>query len=57
MNMSSRIMNYMENSKPLTADEAFIQFIKAQLDNVPEHEKNIRKKMIMDAALAPLSNI
>lgn len=72
--MSSRIMNYMETSKPLTADDAFIDFkiffikyfkiffidfkiffIKLQLDNIPEHEKNIRRKMIMDAISAPLS--
>lgn len=58
LNISNRIVNYMETSQQdnhqITPDNAFIQFLKVQLDNVPEHEKNIRRKMMMDAISAPL---
>lgn len=53
-NLSNKISNYMETSQQScshqsTPDDIFIEFIKAQLNNIPEHEKNIRRKMIMDA--------
>lgn len=56
-NMSNRILNYMDNSKEnslLTADNAFMEFIKIQFANVPEHEKNMRRKLIMDTISTPL---
>ncbi|KYM94016.1 hypothetical protein ALC62_15373 [Cyphomyrmex costatus] len=51
-NMSNKIMNYMETSK--SADNAFMEFIKIQFDSIPEYEKNIRRKMIIDAISTPL---
>lgn len=53
-NMGNKIMNYMEDTKPLTADNAFMEFIKIQFASVPEHEKNTRRKLIIDAISAPL---
>lgn len=47
------ISTYMEK-KVLTADEAFMEFIKAQFNSIPEKEKNIRRKMIMDVLAEPL---
>jgi len=47
------ISNYMEK-KVSTADEAFMEFIKIQFNSIPEKEKNIRRKMIMDVLTAPL---
>lgn len=52
--MSDRIMKDVEISKPSTADDAFMEFVKIQFDSVPEHEKHIRRKMIIDAISAPL---
>lgn len=46
-------MNYMENQKQ-SADDAFIEFIKIQFANVAEHEKNKRRKLIIDAISTPL---
>lgn len=51
--MSHRILNYMEK-KVSSVDDAFMEFIKIQLNNIPEKEKNIRRKMIMDALTEPL---
>lgn len=57
LNISNNIMSYMEtsNSKQCTPDDAFIEFIKVQFNNIPEHEKNIRRKMIMDAMSTSLN--
>jgi len=52
--MSHRISNYME-TKVSTADDAFMEFIKVQFNNIPEQDKNMRRKMIMDALITPLS--
>lgn len=52
--MSNRISSYMEK-KVSTADNAFMEFLKVQFDSIPEKEKNMRRKMIMDALIAPLS--
>ncbi|XP_020298557.1 uncharacterized protein LOC109862827 isoform X2 [Pseudomyrmex gracilis] len=54
IDMSKTIKNYMETSKSSTADNAFMEFIKIQFDSVPEHEKNIRRKLIIDTISAPL---
>lgn len=58
LQMSNKISNYMENhmeKKVSTADDAFMEFIKLQFNNIPENEKNVRRKLIMDALTAPLS--
>lgn len=54
LQMSKKISNYMEK-KVSTADDAFMEFIKLQFNNIPENEKNVRRKLIMDALTAPLS--
>lgn len=51
--MSQKISTYMEK-KVSTADDAFMEFIKTEFNNIPETEKNIRRKMIMDALIVPL---
>lgn len=51
--MSQRICTYMEK-KTLTTDDAFMEFIKAQLNDIPEKEKHIRRKLIMDALTTEL---
>lgn len=51
--MNHRISNYME-TKVSTADDAFMEFIKVQFKNIPEQEKNIRRKIIMDVLTLPL---
>lgn len=51
--MRHTISTCMEK-KVLTADEAFMEFIKVQFNSIPEKEKNIRRKMIMDVLTAPL---
>lgn len=51
--MSDRILNYMEK-KVTSVDDAFMEFIKIQFNSIPEKEKNIRRKMIMDALTEPL---
>lgn len=56
-NISNRIMNYMETSKLPTTDDAFVEFIKIQLNTVPEHEKHIRRIMIMDAISTPITKM
>ncbi|XP_024893637.1 uncharacterized protein LOC112468611 [Temnothorax curvispinosus] len=53
-NTSNRIMSYMKTSKTSKADDAFMEFIKVQFNSIPEHEKNIRRKMMMDALSTPL---
>lgn len=53
INMNSKIMN-MENPKLTAADNAFMEFIKIQFASIPEHEKNNRRKLIMDAISVPL---
>lgn len=57
--MSNNISNYMEkkvSSSTCTAvDDAFMEFIKQQFNTIPEEEKVIRRKMIMDALCVPLS--
>lgn len=60
--LSNKISNYMETSQQScsqqsTPDDIFIEFIKAQLNNIPEHEKNLRRKMIMDAISTSLPKI
>lgn len=54
LQMSKKISNYMEK-KASTADDAFMEFIKLQFNNIPESEKNVRRKLIMDALTALLS--
>ncbi|XP_025262590.1 uncharacterized protein LOC105257020 isoform X1 [Camponotus floridanus] len=54
--MNHRISNYME-TKVSTADDAFMEFIKVQFKNIPEQEKNIRRKMIMDVLTLPLEKL
>lgn len=54
LQMSHRISNYMEMKVP-TADDAFMEFIKMQFNNIPEQEKHIKRKMIMDVLITPLS--
>lgn len=54
LQMSKKISNYMEK-KVSTADDAFMEFIKLQFNNITENEKNVRRKLIMDALTAPLS--
>ncbi|XP_071652937.1 uncharacterized protein [Temnothorax longispinosus] len=56
--MSQKIYNYMEKKDeiPTTkADDAFMEFIKIQFSNISEKEKDTRRKMVMDALTAPLS--
>ncbi|XP_077273371.1 uncharacterized protein LOC143903554 isoform X2 [Temnothorax americanus] len=53
-NMGNRIVNYMESTKASTADDAFMEFIKVQFNGMPEHEKHIRRKMMMDCLITPL---
>lgn len=58
-NLSNKICNYMETSQQSYSqqsapDDTFIEFIKVQLYNIPQNEKNIRRKMIMDAITEPL---
>lgn len=53
--LSNKISNYIETSQQScsqqsTLDDIFIEFIKAQLNNIPKHEKNLRRKMIMDGS-------
>lgn len=56
-NVSNKIINYMENSKLSTANDAFMEFIKIEFENVPENERTIRRKLIIDAISKPLSEI
>lgn len=51
--MGQRISNYMEN-KVSAADDAFMEFLKTQFNGIPEKEKNIRRKMMIDTLTAPL---
>lgn len=54
LQMSKKISNYMEK-KVSTADDAFMEFIKLQFNNIPKNEQNVRRKLIMDALTASLS--
>jgi len=53
--MSQRISTYMEKKEISTADDAFMEFIKVQFNSIPEKEKNIRRKMMMDVLTALIS--
>lgn len=50
--MGQRISSYMEE-KVGTADDAFMEFIKIQFKSIPEKEKHIKRKMIMDILTEP----
>ncbi|XP_071652301.1 uncharacterized protein [Temnothorax longispinosus] len=53
--VSQKIMNVLDNKRENNnEDEAFAQFIVAHLTNLPQSEKNIRKKMITDALFSSL---
>lgn len=54
MNVPDKTLNYVETLTLSAVDNAFIEFIKVQFASIPEHEKNMRRKMIMDALSAPL---
>ncbi|XP_067205455.1 uncharacterized protein [Linepithema humile] len=51
--VTQKLVNVLDN-KYENEDEAFSQFIIAHLSNLPQTEKNIRKKMITDALFASL---
>ncbi|XP_011873622.1 PREDICTED: uncharacterized protein LOC105565222 isoform X2 [Vollenhovia emeryi] len=54
-NVTNRIRNSITSESPLSpVDNAFMEFIKMQFATIPEHEKNMRRKMILDAVSAPL---
>lgn len=51
--MSHQILNYMEKEVSV-ADDAFMEFIKVQFNSIPEKEKHIRRKMMMDVLTTSL---
>lgn len=52
--LSDKIVKSTDTSQLFAADDAFMEFVRIQFHSVPEHEKNIRMKMIIDAISAPL---
>lgn len=55
--VSQRIINVLEDQHESNEDEAFAHFITVHLANLPQPEKNIRKKMITDALFSPLQKM
>ncbi|XP_066585662.1 uncharacterized protein [Prorops nasuta] len=56
VNIGNSISNYIKKKEENTykADDAFINYLKAQFDTFDEKEKLKRKKMIMDVLIAPI---
>lgn len=52
--VSQKIINVLDNNHDTKEDEAFAQFIIAHLANLPQSEKNIKKKRITDALFSLL---
>ncbi|XP_039310476.1 uncharacterized protein LOC113005591 [Solenopsis invicta] len=52
--VSQKIINVLDNNHDAKEDEAFAQFIIAHLANLPQSEKNIKKKRITDALFSLL---
>ncbi|XP_066596989.1 uncharacterized protein [Prorops nasuta] len=57
LQMGQAMSSYMENKRTETCnvDDAFLQYLKLQFDSFSEKEKLLRKKMIMDALISPIS--
>ncbi|XP_066589208.1 uncharacterized protein [Prorops nasuta] len=52
--LSDKISSYTGERKASSSDDTFIEYLRAELKEIPEEEKSIRRKMIINALNAPL---